>query len=118
MAQRTITVYHSDLSGAEIDEKGVNVRFDFEGNAYEIDLAEHELDALRAALAPFVAAARPVRTQPAHQPRASSFTGRRDEPSAGTMRQWARENGFEVPARGRVPELVREAYRVANSHRT
>ena len=117
MAQRTVIVYYSDLSGAEIDERGVGVRFELDGTAYEIDLAANEHDALRAALAPFVSASRPARTEPTHQPRASSAADRRVEPSASALRQWARENGFDVPTRGRVPELVREAYKAANSHR-
>lgn len=117
MAQRTVIAYYSDLSGAEIDEQCVGVRFELDGSAYEIDLAEDEQDALRAALAPFVAAARPARTEPKGQPRASVTAHDRDDPSPGAMREWARENGFDVPARGRVPELVREAYKAANSHR-
>ena len=44
-------------------------------------------------------------------------TSHEAEPNARTLRLWARENGFDVPARGRIPELAREAYKVANSHR-
>lgn len=117
MSRRTVIAYYSDLSGAEIDEQGVGVRFELDGTSYEIDLAEDEQDALRAALAPFVAAARPARTDPQGQPRASVTARGRDDPTPSAMREWARENGFDVPARGRVPELVREAYKAANSHR-
>lgn len=117
MAHRTVVTYYSDLSGAEIDEKCVGVRFEIDGSAYEIDLAEDEQDALRAALAPFVAAARPARTEPQGQPRASVSAHGPDDPTPSAMREWARDNGFDVPTRGRVPELVREAYRAANSHR-
>lgn len=117
MAQRTVVTYYSDLSGAEIDEKCAGVRFELDGSAYEIDLAEDEQDALRAALAPFVAAARPARPEPEGPPPASVTARDRDNPSPGAMREWARKNGFDVPSRGRVPELVREAYKAANSHR-
>jgi hypothetical protein len=116
MARRTVIAHYSDLSGAEIDEQGVGVRFELDGTAYEIDLAGGEQDALRAALAPFVAAARPARTDQG-QPRASVTARGRDDPTPSTMREWARENGFDVPTRGRVPELVREAYKATNSHR-
>ncbi|WP_377639283.1 Lsr2 family protein [Oryzobacter terrae] len=117
MARRTVVAYYSDLSGVEIDDKGVGVRFELDGIAYEIDLAEDELDALRAAFAPFVAAARPARTEAQGQSRASVTAPGRDDPTPSAMREWARENGFDVPTRGRVPELVREAYKAANSHR-
>ncbi|MFJ9247890.1 histone-like nucleoid-structuring protein Lsr2 [Streptomyces sp. NPDC101776] len=33
------------------------------------------------------------------------------------VRQWARENGFDVPARGRIPMAVSHAYRLANEER-
>lgn len=52
MAQRTVVVYYSDLSGAEIDERGVGVRFELDGTAYDIDLTADEHDALQAAFAP------------------------------------------------------------------
>jgi hypothetical protein len=117
MAQRTVIAYYSDLSGTEIDEQGVGVRFELDGTAYEIDLAKDEQDALRTALAPFVAAARPAGTQAEGRPRASVTAPGRNDPSPWAMREWARQNGFDVPTRGRVPELVREAYRAANSHR-
>src|SRR3546814_18248434 len=35
-------------------------------------------------------------------------------PSAAEIRTWARENGFEVPDRGRIPADVRSAYAAAN----
>ncbi|MBT2401063.1 histone-like nucleoid-structuring protein Lsr2 [Streptomyces sp. ISL-100] len=33
------------------------------------------------------------------------------------VRQWARENGFDVPARGRIPMAVSQAYRLAHESR-
>ena len=87
MAQRTVIAYYSDLSGFEIDEQCVGVRFELDGTAYEIDLAEDEQDALRAALAPFVAAARPARPVPTGQPRASVKPHDPDDPSPRAMRE-------------------------------
>jgi hypothetical protein len=116
MARKTVIAYYSDLSGAEIDEKGAGVRFELDGIAYEIDLAEDERDAMRDALAPYVAAARPARSEPQEQSRASVRALTRNDPTPSAIREWAGENGFVVPTRGRVPELVREAYKAAHSH--
>ncbi|TIC79902.1 Lsr2 family protein [Nocardioides sp. GY 10113] len=117
MARRTIVTYYSDLSGAEIRSEGVGVPFGLDGDAFEIDLSPEEHEALREALAPFVAAARRVRTTSSHDPRSVNDESKAGLPDPQTLRQWALENGFDVPARGRVPELVREAYKAAHVHR-
>ncbi|MEP9382929.1 Lsr2 family protein [Nocardioides sp. KR10-350] len=117
MSRRTVVTYYSDLSGAEIGSEGVGVPFSLDGDAFEIDLSPEEHEALREALAPFVAAARQVRTPSSHQPRSVNDESKAGLPDSRTLRQWALENGFDVPSRGRVPELVREAYKAANVHR-
>lgn len=117
MARRTVVTYHSDLSGAEIGSEGVGVPFGLDGDGFEIDLSPEEHEALREALAPFVAAARQVRTTSSHHPRSVNDELKAGLPDSRTLRQWALENGFDVPSRGRVPELVREAYKAANVHR-
>ena len=35
--------------------------------------------------------------------------------SAATVRAWAKANGVKVPARGAVPDAVRDAYNTANA---
>ena len=117
MARRTVVTYYSDLSGAEIGSEGVGVRFGLDGDAFEIDLSPEEHEALREALAPFVAVARQARTASTPHPRSANDESKAGLPDSRTLRQWALENGFDVPSRGRVPELVREAYKAANVHR-
>lgn len=116
MAQRIVVAYYSDLSGVEIANNDAGTQFSLDGADYEIDLTSGEQSALREGLAPFVSAARAVAKpgeprRPVPQPSAADV----DRPNK-VLREWAEENGFDVPARGRVPELVREAYGVAHSH--
>ena len=114
MAQRTVTSYFSVLSGIEISGREAGIRFGLDGADYEIDLSSEEQQGLRDALAPFVSAARPVdaarKTRRQLDPTSIPDLG----PSAKELRAWATENGFDVPTRGRVPEVVREAYRAAH----
>lgn len=77
-----------------------SVEFSLNEDRFAIDLAEENLTALYAALQPFIAAATPL-TKPS--PRARREETRR-------MRKWARDNGFEVSERGRIPKEVRIAY--------
>ena len=106
MAQKVNIVLVDDIDGSTADE---TVSFGLDGKEYEIDLTVKNAKKLRDALAPFVGHAR----------RASS--GRRratrsggSGPSPAEIRTWARNNGFEVPDRGRVSARVREAYLAAH----
>lgn len=115
MARRTVVTYYSDISGVEIAEEGVGVQFSLDRDSFEIDLSAKEHETLRQALAPFVAAARAAAPTPATRPRKRDGAPPADGPDARTLRIWGYENGFDVPARGRVPELVREAYQAAKA---
>lgn len=55
MAQRVHVVLEDDMDGGPADE---TVHFGLDGSAYEIDLSSGRAEQLRAAVAPFVTAAR------------------------------------------------------------
>ncbi|GAA2556969.1 MULTISPECIES: histone-like nucleoid-structuring protein Lsr2 [Streptomyces] len=110
MAQKIVTVYTDDLTGAESDEVGTHT-FSLNGVYYEIDLTPENYDKLDAALRPFIENGRKQgRTKGAPRVRRSAAEG----PSAEEVRAWARENGFAVNGRGRVPREVREAFEAAH----
>ena len=67
MARNVIVQRFDDLDGAPLDD-GPSTSFGLAGKTYEIDLSEKNVEKLRAALAPFVQAAR--RTQPRRRTRA------------------------------------------------
>jgi hypothetical protein len=106
MAQKVVTHYTDDLDGKDIKPgKGGEVRFSIDSASYVIDLSDANRRKLEDALAPFIAAARRDRGR----------SGRVRKPaqsgiSAAELRDWARQNGFEVPERGRIPAEIREAY--------
>ncbi len=107
MAQKVNIVLVDDLDGSEADE---TVRFGLDGTSYEIDLTAAHASELREALAPYVGHARKVGASTRRSRGGSSSSG----PSAADIRAWGRENGFEVPERGRIPAELREAYDAAN----
>lgn len=87
--------------------RGGEVRFSIDSNHYVIDLSDANGKKLVDALFPFVEKARRDRKdKTAGRARRSSPSGI----SAAELRDWARESGFEVPERGRIPSHVREAY--------
>lgn len=108
MAQKVNIILVDDIDESEADE---TVTFGLDGVTYEIDLNAGHAEELREALAPFIGHGRKVggrRSAGRRTPATSSG------PSAGEVREWARENGWEVSDRGRVPAEVREAYDAAH----
>jgi hypothetical protein len=110
MAQKTIVHLVDDLDGGPAEE---SVAFALDGQAYEIDLSAKNAARLRDTLAEFVASAR----KPASGGRAqrrSTPAQRRSSNGTGEVRSWARENGYQISERGRIPGSVIEAYRSAH----
>jgi hypothetical protein len=112
MAQRVNVILVDDLDGSDAVE---TVSFALDGVDYEIDLNDQHAGDLRNALSLYVGHAR--RTGGRRRKSGSSGSSRAassDGPSAADIRTWARENGWEVPERGRVSAEVREAYAAAH----
>ena len=113
MGQRVNVVLVDDIDGTDAAE---TVSFALDGVDYEIDLSEEHATELREALSLYVGYARRTGGRRKNT-RRSAGTGGRSEttgPSAADIRAWARENGWEVPERGRVSAEVRQAYAAAN----
>lgn len=109
MAQKVIVSLVDDLTGGEAAE---TVTFGLDGNTYEVDLSTENASKLRESLAQFVGVARKASRGAGRGTRGSN-SGQPGE--SAKARAWAVENGHDVPARGRVPQAVVEAYRAAQS---
>jgi nucleoid-associated protein Lsr2 len=109
MAQKIHIVLEDDLDGSEATQ---TVSFGLDGTSYEIDLNDKNAGKLRDALAQYVGHGRKVGAAPRRGARkAAASTG---GASAKEIRDWARENGHDVPERGRVSADVRSAYDAAH----
>lgn len=110
MAQKVKIILIDDIDGGEADE---TVRFGLDGVPYEIDLSETHAAELRSALSDYVGAARRggQSKQRTGASGASSSPSRNQE--AARIREWAKENGYNVSSRGRVNGEIVEAYRAA-----
>ncbi len=111
MAQKVHIVLVDDLDESEAVE---TVGFGLDGKDYVIDLNEDNATKLREALAPWVAHARPVSGGRGRGRRASTAKTAGSGPAPAEIRAWARDNGFDVPERGRVSQEVRDAYAAAH----
>lgn len=104
MAQRVVMTLSDDLEGGEATE---TVSFGLDGKSYEIDLNDDNAKQLREELARFVQVGR-KQTKSGRPYRRTSVA-----PDPRAVRAWAESNGFEVPARGRIPKKVYDAFNTA-----
>ena len=142
MAKKVIIV--DDIDGTEGDGIVTHL-FSLGSDFYEIDLCPQNLLMLRAALEPFVSAGRRVRSGNPHEPepaprqqdnsaldipapaRALAAAPRRSgqdksaldfpRPQRLAIREWARDNGYDVGDRGRFSQEVLAAYREATEEK-
>jgi hypothetical protein len=105
VAQRVVVTLSDDIDGGEASE---TVAFGLDGKTYEIDLSEENAEKLRTVLAPYVTAGR----KRAKSGRTFTHTSVAPDPRA--VRAWAESNGFDVPARGRIPRKVYDAFNEAH----
>jgi Lsr2 len=111
--QRVVVRLTDDLTGAEIPAgRGETVTFSLDGRSYEIDLTVKNATGLRKALRPYIQAGRRS-TGSVHGAglRAVRTTVAAD---ARTVKAWARANGYQVRARGRIPNAVMAAFDAAH----
>jgi len=111
MAKKIQTILVSDLSGDEVTLGGETIEFSYRGVDYSIDLTDKEAQGFDKAVAKYLE-------------NATKMSGRRSTKRTGTkpsskadlqaIREWARANGHEVSDRGRIPQMVQDAYNAAH----
>ena len=110
--KRITTELVDDLDATVIGPgDGGTVTFAVDGASYEIDLGRMNQQALRDALAPFIAKARSTGRRGSAAPRKRS-SGNSD---TAAVREWAQHNGHTVGDRGRIPAEIRAAYEAAQA---
>jgi hypothetical protein len=115
VAQRVLVSLVDDLDGSEADE---TIQFGLDGVSYEIDLSSDNAEDLREVLAEYIGHGR----RAGGRNRRSGKRGKRaqaarsstaDREQNQAIRAWARDNGYTISERGRIPADVSEAYHKA-----
>lgn len=114
MARKIVHQLVDDLDGTVLEPgEGETVLFALDGKSYEIDLTADNAQALRDQFANYISAAR--RMSSGSSASASARGRRRNgQTDYAPIRAWAKENGFTVSERGRVPAAIIEAYEAAH----
>jgi hypothetical protein len=106
MAQKIQTLFIDDIDGGEAEG---TVRFALDGSEYEIDLSTKHSDELHTALKTYVDHARKLGGTAR---RGTARVGRKSSTvDTVAVRAWARENGYDIKDRGRVPADLVTKYR-------
>jgi hypothetical protein len=117
MGQKVILTCDLHNDNTEATE---TVRFSVGRDTYELELCDKHLKDFNDKLAPFVNGGRHVSgTRASQGTRKAAVAGRR--PGRGrrssprsvdvvSVREWARENGYDVSSRGRIPGAILDAY--------
>lgn len=105
MAKQTVVTLIDDIDGKPADE---TVTFALDGVSYELDLTNKNADKFRGLFQDYIAAGR--KTGKVSKGKKAVAGG----PTAADVRGWAKDNGIDVPARGRIPQEVRDAFDSAN----
>lgn len=112
MAARTVVTLIDDLDGHDVGPDGRSIAFSFDGIDYQIDLGMKNATRFEKAIGPFVDAA----TRVGGRKGRSKSSARRPAGDTDTqaIREWARENGYEVSDRGRISRTVLQAWKEAS----
>jgi len=108
MAQKIMALFIDDLDGSEAEG---TTHFSLDGSDYEIDLNAGHGKELREALGKYIQYARnagsPARRTARKTGGGKTSTGKTD---TAAIRVWAREHGFHLKDRGRIPASVIAEY--------
>lgn len=118
MATKVYTTLVDDLTGDELHEgEGQKIEFGFRGRNYTIDLSNDNATEFDDVMGRYVAVASPA-PAPAKVGRGRAAKGTTSARNVDTAaaRDWARENGHEVSARGRVPAKILDLYHAAQAN--
>jgi hypothetical protein len=118
VARKIVVQVSCDRCGSDVDSEN-SVELSYGGVDFRTDLCRVHAAELSAALEPFLSVAERV---DARRLRAVGGTGRpadgrpvrrptrRDPIQVAAIRNWARDNGYDISDRGRIPREVEEAY--------
>jgi hypothetical protein len=110
MTTRHYEVVESDLSG---EADATTVTFAFKGSLYEVDLTEAEEKKLAKALEPYLKAGR--KAAPEKRPARRALVPDTTFEQREKIRAWAKEKGYDLADRGRIPKNVFADYQAAHS---
>jgi hypothetical protein len=112
MATVTRTYLVDDLDGSTDDVE--TVHFSLDKTDFEIDLSAGNAARLRENLQRFIEAGHRIKESRRGVRKQVITTGAVSKEQTQAIRHWAKENGYQVSERGRIPSTIRAAFESAH----
>lgn len=112
MARRTIVETFDDIDGTALEDGGETISFAVDGVEYTIDLNKKNARDFLKKIDYYVEHA--TRVGGRKRRAGSARPADSNSPIPKEIREWAVEEGFEVPARGRLPQSLVDEYVAAH----
>ena len=112
MARRTVVETFDDIDGTLLDTEGETISFALDGVEYTIDLTKKNAREFRKKIDYYAEHATRVGGRKRRGGAVRSDGS--DSPSSKEIRDWAIEAGYDVPARGRLPQTLIDEYAAAH----
>ena len=122
MARQIVVEHVDDIDGTPIAEgKGETIAFSVNGIEYQIDLSAKNAKEFYKKLDHYIDHATKVGGRKNRS--AGTLTSgdevnrkpvRRERDHVGAVREWAREQGYDIGVRGRIPTEIADAYNAAH----
>jgi hypothetical protein len=117
MAQKVIREFVDDIDGSPAER---TFSFAVDGVSYEIDLSAHNIAEFKSTIGGFVESARKVKggSQSGSKRRSRGVVaggGRQSREQTQAVREWARQHGYTISERGRIPASVQQAFDQAHA---
>jgi hypothetical protein len=110
MAKQTTVTITDDLDGST---NAKEVSFSLNGQNYLIDLSAKNQAALEKALKPYIAKATEQGRRSSRGKTGRSSSRAKSNTNLTAVREWAKNNGYQVSDRGRISADVLKAYEAA-----
>ncbi|MDT2007954.1 Lsr2 family protein [Rhodococcus opacus] len=115
MARRAVVELVDDIDGTVFGDEGESINYAVDGVEYEIDLKGEHAKEFRDALDYWIAHSRRVGGRKRRSNRVTDPIG--STPRTGEVkkiREWATEQGYEMPSRGRIRAEIVQAFHDAH----
>lgn len=112
MAEKILVVKIDDMDGTEIaDGEAHELLFSVNGTEYRMDLSKKNMDKFTKAVSPFTEKAKKVRSRRGPKRTGTSMPTEQ----IAQIREWAKNNGYDISDRGRIPIKVVEDWELAHA---
>jgi hypothetical protein len=115
MAKKVYVQLVDDIDDKPIDSGGEHITFSVNGTSYEIDLSDKNAKEFHRKLNYYIEHSARIGGKRTKKSAGASAAGsKRDANQTKAIREWAKANGYNISARGRIPADVEQAFDAAH----